>query len=244
MLLSTTEYRPGTICFRNCMNIFRWYMNSVVNTGVRNKIKSVFTVTSSDDFRRLARLSLRFFSQLLFTFFAIPILSAIQICIFCIKYSTLPNIDLASLPNTFNCQINKEAKAAIKTVTIKRQATIASVLLHPWFSSHLHIGCIIIAINSPKNNGMKSVFPKYKIAELRIISSRYLIIKKNIFWVLCIHLMKSPVKNCRPFGFRKPKIIRYKIIASMVSACNFARWRNCFSEDSMAAIFCFSISVP
>jgi len=44
---------------------------------------------------------------------------------------------------------------------MSKQVRIANGFLQPFFSSFMHTGNNTMAISKPKNNGIKSVFPKY-----------------------------------------------------------------------------------
>src|SRR5665213_199748 len=83
-----------------------------------------------------------------------------------------------SFLNTLSCQISRANNRKMNTVTINIQAAIASDLLHPRCSSHLLIGCIIIAINKPKKSGIKSVLPKYIMTAVMSVSNEYFSMSK------------------------------------------------------------------
>jgi hypothetical protein len=56
--------------------------------------------------------------------------------------------------------------------TISKQQVMARALFNPWFSSHLHTGCMTMATSNPKNKGIKSVLPKYRITAVNKITCR------------------------------------------------------------------------
>jgi len=50
---------------------------------------------------------------------------------------------------------------------------MAMVLLKPCLSNHLQTGYMTIAISNPKNNGINSIFPKYRMTAVKKITCKY-----------------------------------------------------------------------
>jgi hypothetical protein len=69
---------------------------------------------------------------------------------------------------------------------MSRHKAMAIDLLHPLISSHLDIGYIMMAIISPKKNGMNRVRPKYNRTLAKKIISKYLRTITPSKWLLSV----------------------------------------------------------